>query len=736
VARPDGLTFRELAEHPVSELRAVGPKLEARLAEMDIRTALDLLQHYPRRYHDRTKRAEIVELVAGDEATVFGEVKKIRGGRTRQGRAIVEGEVFDGSSYLRITFFNQGWREKQLPVGTEAAFFGRVEHRRSRLQMTNPVVDVLDRVGENTGAIVPVYPQSGKAEVFTWQLRKLLGACLQKTKRRGFADPLDAALREDRGLADRTSAYWGIHRPDAHEDHRNAARRLKFDEFLRMQVGLVARKRALEQGQTGIRHEVDGPLVRAFQDGLPFALTGDQERALDRIFRDLAAPAPMHRLLQGEVGSGKTVVALSALLAAVQGGYQGAFMAPTEVLAEQHYLTSRRLLEGLTVRSETTLVGERPVRAELLTNRTGAADRRRLVEGLRTGEVDIVIGTHALIYGEVEFPRLGVVVIDEQHRFGVEQRAILRGMGDDHIAQARSEPRDKGSSAPPSGTLAAGPDVLVMTATPIPRTAAMLVYGDLDKSELREMPPGRTPVTTHVVGPSPLERTAAYDRLRTEVEAGRQAYVVCPLVEESPRVEVKAATEEFERLGREELAGLRLGLLHGQLPSRDKEAVMEAFRTGALDALVATTVIEVGVDVPNATVMIIEDSHRFGLSQLHQLRGRIGRGGGESWCFLFADPSTPESEARMEAVAASTDGFFLAERDLEIRGAGEVFGERQAGFSDLKLGRIPRDESIVLEAREVAERILDEDPSLSQHAQLRQEVEDLLGDAVEFLFKS
>jgi ATP-dependent DNA helicase RecG len=263
-----------------------------------------------------------------------------------------------------------------------------------------------------------------------------------------------------------------------------------------------------------------------------------------------------------------------------------------------------------------------------------------------------------------------------------------------------------------------------MTATPIPRTAAMLVDGDLDKSELREMPPGRTPVTTQVVGPSPLERTAAYDRLRAEVQAGRQAYVVCPLVEESPRVEVKAATEEFERLGSEEL------------PAREKEAVMDAFRTGARDVLVATTVVEVGVDVPNATVMIVEDAHRFGLSQLHQLRGRIGRGGGESWCFLFADPSTPEAHARMEAVAASTDGFLLAERDLEIRGAGEVFGERQAGFSDLKLGRIPRDEAIVLQAREVAERILDADPSLAQHAQLREEVEELLGDAVEFLFKS
>jgi ATP-dependent DNA helicase RecG len=280
------------------------------------------------------------------------------------------------------------------------------------------------------------------------------------------------------------------------------------------------------------------------------------------------------------------------------------------------------------------------------------------------------------------------------------------------------------------------PDVLVMTATPIPRTAAMLVYGDLDKSELREMPPGRTPVTTDVIGPSPLERTTAYERLRAQVDAGRQAYVVCPLVEGSPRTEAKAATEELERLGEEELAGLRLGLLHGQLPAGDKETVMDAFRAGGIDVLVATTVIEVGVDVPNATVMIVEDADRFGLSQLHQLRGRIGRGGGESWCFLFADPSTPEAEARMEALAGSTDGFLLAERDLEIRGAGEVFGERQAGFSDLKLGRIPRDEPIVLEARAVAEQILDGDPALSEHTQLREEVEDMLGDAVEFLFKS
>jgi ATP-dependent DNA helicase RecG len=708
-----GLTLRELASHPVTELRAVGEKLAGQLAAMEITSALDLLQHYPRRYHDRRNLSEIAELAVGEEATVFAEVKKIRGGRTRQRRAIVEAEVFDGSSYLRVVFFNQGWRERQLPVGTEAAFFGKVEFRRGRRQMTNPVVDILDKVGENTAAIVPVYPQSGKAELFTWQLRKLVGACLQKTRARGLADPLDAEVLSAHDLVDRDRAYIGIHQPETPDDHRRAAQRLKFDEFLRMQVGLVARKRALEH-DTGIVHRVDGPLVDRFLASLPFDLTGDQRRTIDELRRDLAAPSPMHRLLQGDVGSGKTVVALAALLVAVQGGHQGAFMAPTEVLAEQHFLTCRSYLRDLVVPAPDTLVGERALRVELLTNRTGAADRRRLAERLRQGQVDIVVGTHALIYGEIEFPSLGLAVVDEQHRFGVEQRALLRDKG------------DQGGEV----------DVLVMTATPIPRTAAMLVYGDLDKSELRELPAGRTPITTQLVGSSALEHTIAYDRLRAEVAAGRQAYVVCPLVDGSPKIEAKAASAEYERLGYEELAGLRLGLLHGQMPSREKEAVMDSFRAGDVDVLVATTVIEVGVDVPNATVMIIEDADRFGLSQLHQLRGRIGRGGGASYCFLFADPATTDAEARLAAMVASTDGFALAETDLDIRGAGEVFGERQAGFSDLKLGRIPRDAAVVMEARAVAERILDADPELEHHAQLREEVEDLLGDAVEFLFKS
>jgi ATP-dependent DNA helicase RecG len=710
------LTLRELGEKPVRDLDSVGPKLVERLAQMELHSVLDVLQHYPRRFVDRTKRADIAELKIGEEATVFGEVRRVHGRRTRQGRALVEVVVYDGTSLLNLTFFNQAWREKQLSVGTEAAFFGKVDSYRGKRQMTNPVVDVIGTAGdgaEKTGVIVPIYPQSGKAEVFTWQLRRIVAEVLRRCRARGFAEPLDEAVLDEHDLVSRDAAYRGIHRPETMEEQEAARRRLIFDEFLRMQTGLVARKRSLEDAEQGITHVVDGALVPAFHAQLPFALTADQQRAIDEVSHDMASRAPMHRLLQGDVGSGKTVVALSALLMAVQGGYQGAFMAPTEVLAEQHHLTSSRLLEGLTVAAPGSLLSERPVRVELLTNRTTAAERRRIAAGLTSGDIDVVVGTHALLYGDAPFTRLGLAVIDEQHRFGVEQRSVLRDAGNGAI-----------------------PDVLVMTATPIPRTAAMLVYGDLDKSELREMPPGRTPITTEVVGANPLERARVYELLREEITLGRQAYVVCPLVEGSGKVEAKAATEEYERLQREDLAGLRLGLLHGQLPAKEKEAIMAAFRHHDLDVLVATTVIEVGVDVPNATVMVVEDADRFGLSQLHQLRGRVGRGEHPSRCFLLADPQTEDASERMQAMAKSTDGFLLAEKDLEIRGAGEVFGERQSGFSDLKLGRIPRDEAVVIETRRVAEALLDRDPDLRDHAQLREEVADLLGDAVEFLFKS
>jgi ATP-dependent DNA helicase RecG len=697
----------QLATIDVSELRGVGSKRIGALAEMEIHTVLDLLTHYPRRYLDRTRQAAIKDLRVGDEAMVLVTVKRVQARRTRQRRPLVEVDVFDGSSYLRCTFFNQPWRARQLREGTEAVVFGKVEMYRGRRQMTNPVVDL---VGNRTGRIIPIYPQSEKG-LSTWELAELVSEALERAGE--FSDPLAPEWRDRLELVDRTCAFRQIHAPDSMATAQAARTRLVLDELLRLQLTLVMRKRALERSAKGIRHRVEGELVRRFHAGLPFALTGAQRRAVEEIARDLAGPHPMHRLLQGDVGAGKTVVALTALLVAVQGGHQGALMAPTEVLAEQHELIVRDLLDDLTVPDERegSLLDERPVRVELLTNRTTAAERKGLAAGLADGSVDIVIGTHALIFEGVAFRDLGVVVIDEQHRFGVEQRAALRGKGDD-------------------------PDVLVMTATPIPRTAAMTVYGDLDVTVLDEVPPGRTPVVTKWLR-GPLEEAVAYDRVRDEVAAGRQAYVVCPLVEESEKVQARSATEEHERLQREVFPDLRLGLLHGQMRAKEKEAVMGRFRDHELDVLVSTTVIEVGVDVPNATVMLIEDADHFGIAQLHQLRGRVGRGAERSWCYLLGEATTPESEARLRAITETTDGFELAEVDLEIRGEGTVLGTRQKGRSDLKLASLRTDREWVTRAREVAFALVDDDPQLSSNQVLAEEVRLLVDEEeAEFLFKS
>jgi ATP-dependent DNA helicase RecG len=696
----------QLAQLPVTELGGVGPKKADALAAMEIETVLDLLTHYPRRYVDRTHQAAIRDLRVGEEALVLATVKRVQSRRTRQRRALVEVDVLDGSSYLRCVFFNQPWRARQLSPGTEAVFFGKVESYRGRRQMTNPVVDL---VGNRTGRIVPVYPQSEKAGLTTWELGEWIEEALRRAGE--FADPLPDAWRDRLDVVDRTWAFNHIHNPESMAAAQAARRRLVLDELLRLQLALVVRKRAIERESKGVRHSVDGELVRRFHDLLPFPLTGAQRRAIAEIAGDLAGPYPLHRLLQGDVGSGKTLVALTALLMGVQGGYQGAFMAPTEVLAEQHELAMAALLGDLTVPDEATLTGDRPLRVALLTNRTTAAERSRVLAGLADGSVDLLVGTHALLEEKVAFQALGVVVIDEQHRFGVEQRAALRGKGDD-------------------------PDVLVMTATPIPRTAAMTVYGDLDVTVLDELPPGRRPVRTRWLR-GELEESEAYGRVGEEVAAGRQAYVVCPLVEESEKIQARSAVAEYERLSTEVWPELRLGLLHGQMAAKDKEVVMTAFRAGEVDVLVATTVIEVGVDVPNATVMIVQDADRFGIAQLHQLRGRVGRGAAASFCYLLGDATTPESAERLAALERTTDGFELAEVDLEIRGEGTVLGTRQKGHSDLKLASLRRDREEVARAREVAFAIVDDDPALAGNGLLREEVGLLVGaEEAEFLFKS
>ncbi|MBV9412209.1 MAG: ATP-dependent DNA helicase RecG [Acidimicrobiia bacterium] len=700
--------LKQLSEIPVTELKGVGEKTASALDEMEIRTVLDLLTHYPRRYIDRTQQATIRELKVGDEAMVLATVKRVQSRRTRNRRALVEIDVFYGTSYLKCTFFNQPWRAKQLAAGREAIFFGKVEMYKGRRQMTNPVVDL---IGNKTGKIIPVYPQSEKAGLTTWDLEPLVGEAL--TRAGELAEPLPEKWRDELDVVDRTWAYKQIHEPESMAAANAARKRLVVDELVRLQVPLVMRKRAVERESKGIRHEIDGELVPRFHAALPFPLTGAQQKAIHEIADDLAGPHPMHRLLQGDVGSGKTVVAVTTLLMAVQGGYQGALMAPTEVLAEQHELGVRDLLRDLQVPDTDpgTMFGERPLTVALLTNRTTAKERERLQQGLADGSIDILIGTHALIEEGVQFKGLGVIVIDEQHRFGVEQRAALRGKGED-------------------------PDVLVMTATPIPRTAAMTVYGDLDVTTLDELPPGRTPVETKWVR-GELEEAEAFRRVEEEVAAGRQAYVVCPLIEESERVQAKSATEEFERLRTYVWPELRLGLLHGQMPSREKEKVMTSFRNGDLDVLVSTTVIEVGVDVPNATVMLIEDAIRFGIAQLHQLRGRVGRGADKSWCYLLGEATTPDAEERLKAMERTTDGFELAEVDLDIRGEGTVLGTRQKGRSDLKLASLRRDREWVGRAREVAFDIVDNDPTLRTHEVLAEEVRLLIDDdEAEFLFKS
>jgi ATP-dependent DNA helicase RecG len=728
----DGRSIAELAEVSVERLERATPKKREALRSIGIDTVLDLLWCYPRRYIDRSRQADLKDLAVGDEAVVLATVLRSSSRRTRQGRSLVELEVDDGTGRMKVVFFNQAWRAKQLSAGSEALFFGKLDDYRGTRQMTSPVVDVLlgmeGRVqgSAKTGRIIPVYPQSARSGLTSWEIGSYVAEGLRRAG--PLADPLAEGLLDELELVDRSTAMRGIHAPESMADVGPARRRLAFDELFRLQLALQLRRRALEADARGIRHAVqvteldetgpDAPsLLGRFLGGLAFELTAAQSRVLAEIIEDLAGPLPMHRLLQGDVGSGKTVVALATMLAAVQGGHQAALMAPTEVLAEQHLRSMRAMLEGLVVPDPERLGGSRALELRLLSSSTPAAERRATLEALASGTLDLVVGTHALLTDDVAFASLGVCVVDEQHRFGVEQRAQLREKG-----------RGEGEGG--------DPDLLVMTATPIPRTAAMVVFGDLEMSVLDELPPGRSPIVTRWAR-SELEALEAFGKVREEVAAGRQAYVVCPLVEGSARIEATSAVEEVERLATGELEGLRLGLLHGQLRSAEKDAVMDAFRSGELDVLVATTVIEVGVDVPNATVMLIEDAGRFGIAQLHQLRGRVGRASHESTCYLLGEATSPEAAVRLEALEASTDGFALAEVDLDLRGEGTILGSRQKGRSDLKLAKLSRDRELLETARSLAERISAEDPDLERHPLLAGELLVSLDEEdAAFLFKS
>ena len=712
------LTLKDLAKLDIATIKGVGDKRRESLAEVGIANVLELITTYPRRYVDRTNEAHVGDLVEGVETLVLVKVRSARRVPLRTKRSMVTALVGDATGSLSLTFFNQPWRERQLKTDLEVAVFGKPELFRGKMQMVNPVVDI---IGDKTGRIVPIYPQSEKANLSTWELASWVRNALDRAAPRTISDPLPPQIRERLKMIDRHAALNIIHFPESIVDKERARERLAFDELLRVQLVLVGRKHAFERDNTGIRHDMTGEMQQRFVAALPFPLTGAQRRVIDEVNADLAKPVPMHRLLQGDVGSGKTVVAVAAMLAAVQGGHQGALMAPTEVLAEQHFAGITRLLADLKVPDDGNLFGERQLRVELLTGRITGERRRELLADLASGGVDIAIGTHALIQEGVAFSSLGVVVIDEQHRFGVEQRAALRGKG--------------------AGEQHTTPDVLVMTATPIPRTAAMTVYGDLEVSVLDELPPGRTPIATMAVvehdesGEPSGEAASMWAEVRKALDDGQQAFVVCPMIEESDKLEVAAAEEIYESLSKGELAKYNIGLLHGRMSSNDKDAVMTKFRDRKLMALVSTTVIEVGVDVPNATCMVVLDADRFGIAQLHQLRGRVGRGAIASRCWLVRKNPHVGAE-RVGALVESTDGFYLAEVDLELRGEGTLMSTAQKGASDLKLASLRRDEPLIRAAREVAFEIIGADPTLKQHRELAGEVNLLLArEEKEFLTK-
>jgi ATP-dependent DNA helicase RecG len=708
-----GYSRSDLSSIRLASIKGLSASFVEKAAMVDIETVDDLLNYYPRRYIDRTRQVELGELFPGEEATFYATVEAISSRRTRNRKALVEAVVSDGNSRVKVTFFNQAWRVKQLKVGTQAAFFGKLDEYRGNPQIVNPVVDVIREGAEadRTSGIIPIYSQSGKAELSTWNVRTAMDHVIAYAEQ--LDDILDDDTKEELKLFSRGGAYKKIHQPEDNDDMHHSARRLRFDEFLMLQMVLVGRflqseKVLLSNGC--LNNSLEEQLLQA----LPFSLTKGQQSAIAEIDEDMTSTHPMHRLLQGDVGSGKTVVALAAAMRAVGSGAQVVIMAPTEVLAQQHLRSARILLAQLEVEDDTNLFANRPVSIELLTNTTSAKDRERIESAVKDGSCDVLISTHAVLYNDWPFNNLGLIVVDEQHRFGVEQRSALL---------TRSEKT---------------PHMLVMSATPIPRTAAMLYFGDLKSTIMKDMPEGRKPVDTSWAR-SELEVFGAYERVRMEITAGHQAYVVCPLVSESDKVEAKSVMEHVEHLRENELKDLRVGVIHGQMKSAEKDVVMGDFISGDLDVLVSTTVIEVGVDVPNATVMVIEDADRFGLSQLHQLRGRVGRGGEQAFCFLCSYKQTPDVIRRLEAMESTTDGFELAEIDLELRGAGHVLGQVQSGSGDLKLGRLPRDAKYIEFARDVAMKKLTEDPQmmLPENKVLAAEMRTFLDENdIDFLFKS
>ena len=697
-------------DQPLKSLPEVGLKKGGYLARLELHTVRDILFYYPRDHIDYARQVNIRELQAGETVTIVGKVHRCTcfSSPRNSKLTILELVLKDHSGQIRINRFfagyrysNRGWQEQQKRrylTGSVVAASGLVKESKYGLTLEDPELEVLANPGDTIdsltiGRVVPVYTLA--EGVGADMVRQAVIAALPATAL--LQDPLPAALRDQYGLMELAAAIANIHFPSDNAALEVARRRLVFDEFFYLQLGLLQRQHKARQIQTSAVLAPTGCLIDQFYQLLPFKLTGAQQRVLNDILNDLEKPVPMNRLVQGDVGSGKTVVAVVAILAAIQSGYQAALMAPTEVLAEQHY---RKLVSWFNLL-------HLPV--ELLTGSTKAPKRRQIHAQLETSELPLLVGTHALIQEGVNFNRLGLVVIDEQHRFGVGQRARLQQKGE-------------------------SPHVLTMTATPIPRTLALTLHGDLDVSQIDELPPGRQQIQTTAL--SGKERTQAYDLICREVAQGRQTYIVLPLVEESEKLDanVKAAVEEHQRLQESIFPQFQVGLLHGRMTSAQKDEAINKFRDNQTQILVSTTVIEVGVDVPNATVMLIENAERFGLSQLHQLRGRVGRGAAKSYCLLMSSSKTETARQRLKVLEQSQDGFFISEMDMRFRGPGEVLGSRQSGLPDFTLASLVEDQEVLELAREAAEKVIARDETLQRwpllQAELKYRYERLMGGAI------
>ena len=706
---------------PVTVLTRVSVKTAALFARLGVHTLNDLLYLLPRRYLDYTQMRSIADLQPYAEQTIVGRVLKASWtypGKMRSTEALIG----DRTGTVKVLWFNQPWMVRKLPTDKDIVVSGMVSAFGRHLQFVSPEWEDVESSGIHTGRLVPVHPLTrglNAKSMRTW-VTEALALCAP-----GPREYLQQDILSRGRLPSLAHALRQAHFPDSMADASSARQRLAFDELLSLQLGLLLTRRQWQQSQPGHALKADPVLIHSLVESLPFALTEAQKRVLGEVLHDLGRPIPMSRMLQGDVGSGKTVVAMAAMVMTAAHNLQAALMAPTEVLAEQHYRTLLTLLHKEPPATETpstqataltslrdnpvqTIDGvlQRPLSIALLTGSLTAAHRRRVRSLLASGDIDMVIGTQALVQEGVDFPSLGLAIVDEQHRFGVLQRGGLRQKG-------------------------YNPHVLVMTATPIPRSLALSIYGDLDLSIIDALPPGRQEIETHVFGPNDIH--SVYGRVSEEVQRGRQAYVICPLINESEKLAARAATEEYEYLRRTIFPDLRLGLLHGAMRPADKDATMRSFRDGELDILVSTTVIEVGIDVPNATVMVVLGAERFGLSQLHQLRGRVGRGSEQSYCLLVGDPAAPEAVRRLEVLEKTHDGFKLAMQDLDMRGAGDFLGTQQSGLPPLKVATLT-DLSTMEKARTEAQRLIRDGRLLRDpvYAQMRERVATLWNTTVEW----